>query len=81
MILHNAVLYYLKYSTSDGISVNCCKTDEITTFLAKKFGGGPEYGTWIEESFNPVHNEIFKGVPYLVYKNGVIQKYDITITG
>jgi len=81
MILHDAVLYYLGYNTRDGISVNSCKVDEIIGFLRNKFGDGLEYRTWIEESFNPVHNEIFKGFPYLVYENGVIQKYDNSIAG
>lgn len=74
MILHDAVLYYLGYNTSDGILVNNCKVDEMIEFLIKKFGDELEYKTWIEESFNVVHNEMFKGIPYLIYKNGVIQK-------
>ena len=75
MLLHNAVLYYLGYNVNDGITADNCKADDITNFLITKFGDGPEYGTWIKESFNSVHNEIFKGIPYLIYKNGVIQKY------
>lgn len=74
MILHDAVLYYLGYNTSDGILVNNCKVDEMIEFLIKKFGDELEYKTWIEESFNVVHNEMFKEIPYLIYKNGVIQK-------
>lgn len=81
LILHNAVLCFLRYDTKDGIQVNDCKVDEMIEFMADKFGNGPEYGTWMEESFNLVHKEIFKGVPYLMYKNGVIQKYDNSITG
>lgn len=81
MLLHNAVLYYLRYNTSDGILMNDCKIDKIIEFLINKFGDEVEYGAWIEESFNCVHNEIFKGTPYLVYKNGVIQKYDNSIAG
>lgn len=81
MILHDVVLNYLGYNTSDGILANNCKTDEVIECLWKKFGSRYDYGTWIKESFNSVHNEIFKGVPYLVYKNGVIQKNDRQITG
>lgn len=81
LILHNAVLCFLRYDTKGGIQVNDCKVDEMIEFMADKFGNGPEYGTWMEESFNLVHKEIFKGVPYLMYKNGVIQKYDNSITG
>ena len=79
LILHGAVLYYLGYNTSDGILVNRCKADEIAEFLTNKFGNGFRYRTWIEESFNLVHNEIFKGVPFLTYENGVVRKYDKSI--
>ena len=81
LILHNAVLCFLGYDTKAGILVNDCKADEIIEFMTYKFGRGPEYDMWMEESFNPVHREIFKGTPYLVYQNGVIQKYDNSIAG
>lgn len=81
MILHNAVLSYLGYNIRDGISGNNYKIDDIIRFLKNKFGGGLEYGAWLEEDFNSVHNEIFRGAPYLMYKTGVIQKYDNGIAG
>ena len=81
MILHDAVLYYLGYNTNDGILGNGANVEEIIKFLVNKFGAGIEYRTWIEDSFNSVHNEIFKGVPYLIYENGVIQKYDSRTAG
>ncbi len=74
MILHNTVLYYLGYNISTGILVNSCKLEEIIDFLTKKFGETLEFRTWINQSFNLIHKEIFKGIPYLVYENGVIQK-------
>lgn len=81
MILHDIVLSFFGYNVSNGTLVNSCQTDEVTEFLTNKFGSGYDYRTWLEESFNSVHNEIFKGVPYLIYKNGVIQKYDHGIAG
>lgn len=75
-LLHNAVLYYLGYNINNGILINKCKIGSIIEFLASIFGTSHAYGKWIEELFNPVHNEIFKKVPYLEYKKGVIQKYD-----
>lgn len=76
MILHNVILYYLGYNTRDGIMENQCGTDKIIQFLESKFGDEFRYRPWLEESFNPIHAEIFKSVPYLKYENGVIQKND-----
>ena len=81
MILHNTVLDYLGYNVNDGIRTSNCRADEVIKFLTNKFGDGFEYGTWLEETFNLVHDEIFKGVPYLVYENGEIHKYDNSIAG
>lgn len=81
LILHNAVLDFLGYNTSAGIAVKSCAADEIIKFLTNKFGDEFDYGTWMEETFNLVHGEIFKGVPYIVYENGVIHKYDNSIAG
>lgn len=81
MILHNTVLDYLGYNVNDGIRTSNCRADEVIKFLTNKFGDGFEYGTWLEETFNPVHDEIFKGVPYLVYENGEIHKNDNSIAG
>jgi len=44
--------------------------------LTDRFGEDFDYGKWLQKSFNKVHSEIFKGVPYLQYENGVIHKYD-----
>lgn len=76
MILHDTILYKMGYNTITGIQVKDCALKDLTDFLCGRFGSTIEYGKWIEKSFNPVHEEIFKGVPYLIYENGVIHKYD-----
>ncbi len=81
MILHNTVLDYLGYNTSDGVTVSSCRADEVIKFLTNKFGDRFEYGTWLEEAFNLIHREIFKEIPYLVYENGAIHKHDNPIAG
>lgn len=75
MILHNFVLYKLGYDTDHGVQVSECTITEIVSDLIDRFGKGFDYSKWIQESFNKVHSEIFKGVPYLQYENGVIHKY------
>lgn len=75
MILHNAILYKLRYNTQNGIQISMCSLRELKNYLEEKFGRTMEYEKWIKESFNRIHKEIFKGVPYLMYENEVIQKY------
>lgn len=81
MILHDAILCKMGYNTKTGIQVKDCTLKNLTDFLCGRFESSIEYGKWIEKSFNPVHEEIFKGVPYLIYENGVIHKYDRKIAG
>ena len=76
MILHNMVLYKMGYNTDDGVLISECAITELVPDLIDRFGKEFDYSKWIQESFNKIHNEIFKGVPYLQYENGVIQKYD-----
>lgn len=79
MILHNMILYQLGYNTADGVSVSESPIAEIVSDLTNKFGEEFDYDRWIRESFNKVHYNIFKGVPYLEYENGVIRKYDCKV--
>lgn len=81
LILHNTVLLYLGYNTENGVPLNRCAIKEIIAFLSDRFGQDIEYMDWMEKSFNTIHNGIFKGVPYLIYENGVVQKYDNRIAG
>lgn len=76
MILHNVVLYKMGYNTDNGVLISECAVTELVSDLTDRFGKDIDYGKWIQESFNKVHSEIFKGVPYLQYENGVIHKYD-----
>lgn len=76
MILHNMVLYKLGYNTDHGVLISECAITELLSDLMDRFGKDFDYSKWIQESFNKVHSEIFKGVPYLQYENGVIHKYD-----
>lgn len=76
MILHNMVLYKLGYNTNNGVLISECEITELVSDLMDRFGKDFDYSKWIQDSFNKVHSEIFKGVPYLQYENGVIHKYD-----
>lgn len=76
MILHNMVLYKLGYNTNNGVLIFECEITELVSDLMDRFGKDFDYSKWIQDSFNKVHSEIFKGVPYLQYENGVIHKYD-----
>ncbi len=76
MILHNFVLYKLGYNTDNGVQIPECTITEMVSDLTDRFGEDFDYGKWLQKSFNKVHSEIFKGVPYLQYGNGVIHKYD-----
>ena len=76
MILHNMVLYKLDYNTDNGVLISECAITELVSDLMDRFGKDFDYSKWIQKSFNKVHSEIFKGVPYLQYENGVIHKYD-----
>ncbi len=76
MILHDVVLDYLGYNTHSGISVERCVLDDVSVFLKSKFEDEIDYKAWIQIEFNRIHSEIFKGRPYLLYKNGGICKYD-----
>lgn len=79
LVLHNAILHKLGYSTKKGAQISVCPMKELTEYLGEKFIGPIDYENWIQKSFNRVHKEIFKGVPYLLYENEVIQKYDYKV--
>lgn len=81
MLLHDSVLYCLGYNTESGVGVINYAVKDVVSYLTDRFGETLEYEKWIDESFNAVHGEIFKGVPYLIYKKGVICRYDHRTTG
>lgn len=81
MLLHDRVLYCMGYTTKYGVEVINYAVEDIVRFLINRFGETLEYEKWIGESFNAIHGEIFKGTPYLIYKEGVIYRYDNRIAG
>ncbi len=81
LLVHNSILSYLGYNVIRGIEMISCRIDEIISFLSDRFGKEMDYKEWICRSFNGVHKEIFKGVPYLKYENGVICKNDFRTAG
>lgn len=76
MILHNAVLYYLGYNTKNGIKAQRGSVANISAFLTGRFGEKIEYKKWLSDSFNAIHEQVFKRVPYLIYEDGEVHKYD-----
>lgn len=76
LILHNTILEILGYNTYYGVKISQCSISQMACNLMHRFEQDFDYTWWIQNSFNEVHSEIFKGVPYLQYKDGVIQKYD-----
>lgn len=76
MILHNAMLYYLGYNTKNGIKAQRGSVANISAFLTGRFGEKVEYKKWLSDSFNAIHEQVFKRVPYLIYEDGEVHKYD-----
>lgn len=76
MILHNAILHRLAYDTKNGVQIPECPLAELKDYLAETFSSSIDYENWIKNSFNGIHKEIFKGIPYLIYEKEVIRKYD-----
>lgn len=81
MLLHNSVLLCLGYHTDYGIEVTNATAKDVVPFLTNRFGEAFGYEKWLEQSFNVIHREIFKGVPYLIYNEGVICRYDKRVAG
>ncbi len=81
LILHGFVLHCLGYNTRDGITIENEKMETIESYLIHKLGPKMNYREWLSRSFNEVHSEIFKGVPYLICEEGVIHKYDTGTAG
>lgn len=73
LILHNFVLYCMGYNTKDGVTTGEMSVKDLENRYSKKFNGS-DFIKWVCGSFNTVHNNIFKGHPYLVYENGMVHK-------
>lgn len=81
LVLHGLVLLCLGYDTRSGITTEGEKVSKLEEFLKNRLGEKNDYHEWLCNSFNSVHSEIFKGVPYLICEEGVIHKYDGKIAG
>lgn len=80
-ILHGLVLSFLGYNTQKGITAEKAEVISLENFLKDRMGCEADYHGWLSNVFNPVHSEIFKGVPYLICEEGVLHKYDDRIAG
>ncbi len=81
LILHDLVLHCLGYNTRDGVTIEDEKVETIESYLIYKLGPKMNYREWLSKSFNEVHSEIFKGVPFLICEEGVIHKNDTGVAG
>lgn len=79
LLIHNAVLSYLEYNPKNGIRDKHNRINDISAFLTKRFGKTTGYEEWMNDAFNGIHKEIFKGIPYLTYEDGEVHKYDHSI--
>ncbi len=75
LILHNFVLYCMKYNTKVGVTIHSMDIKEMQKLFFIHF---EEYNylEWLQKDFNRVHADIFKGIPYLICKKGDICIYD-----
>lgn len=80
-VLHNMVMNCLGYNTDHGIAAESEEEEVVETYLENKLGAGTDYCRWLRDSFNSVHREIFRGVPYLIYQEGAIYKYADRVVG
>lgn len=80
LLIHNVVLQMFDYNVNTGISRDVVKIDEAVEKLNERFELSFDSEKWISDNFNRVHKGIFKGVPYLMFKDGAIQRYDNEIT-
>lgn len=80
LILHNYALYCLGYNTHSGAARNSKCVSEIVISFLKQFEGY-DYENWIKNTFNEIHADIFKGIPYMIYDKGAIHINDRFVTG
>ena len=75
LLLHNYVLYCMGYNTKSGVTKKKENLSDIVKRFDKYFDKY-EFESWIENSFNEIHFDVFKGRPYLVYYEGEVCLYD-----
>jgi len=76
LLIHNAVLKLFEYDVTTGISSSAVKIEKAVKGLRRMFESDFNVEKWILEDFEKIHSSIYKGIPYLVIKDGEIQKND-----
>ncbi|MDO5292774.1 MAG: N-6 DNA methylase [bacterium] len=76
LLLHNTILRLFNYNVNTGVLRDRVKIEEAVDELNKRFGLSIDSENWIIEKFIKIHTGIFKGIPFLLIKDGEIQKYD-----
>lgn len=74
LLIHNTVLKLFGYNVKTGISRDSVKIKKAVQELNEMFEKSFNSEKWLTDNFNKIHENIFKGVPYLVIKDGEIQK-------
>ena len=73
MLLHNYILHILDYSVELGLSL---QKNNILDLTENRFDSQICFKKWLENKFNNIHKDIFKGKPFVLYKDGEIIDYD-----
>lgn len=76
LLIHNQVLKMLGYSVVSGIQTDRLDAFDIIKMLNDMYGGKVDAEKWAGQRFNIVHSGIFKGKPFLYFKDGRIKHYD-----
>lgn len=74
LIVHNTIMNLMGYNVRTGVSKNVIGLDDLVEKLDSKFDKSFDSAKWIAERFDSIHKGIFKGVPYLGFKDGEIQR-------
>ena len=73
LILHNYILHILGYSVSTGINKEKVGIAYVVDAVDALYGKQVDVLKWIEKRFNSVHSGIFKGKPFIYFKDGEIR--------
>ena len=73
LILHNYILHILGYSVSTGVRKEEVTTLSVIDEVDALYGKQMDILKWMERKFNSVHSGIFKGKPFIHFKDGEIR--------
>ena len=73
LILHNYILHILGYSVSTGVRKEEVATLSVIDEVDALYGRQMDIVRWMERKFNSVHSGIFKGKPFIHFKDGEIR--------